>query len=183
MHFIIESFTQRYRVRVIDCVVLPDKNSFNNASRRKLTVTFLSLPPLPNLSLHRYNGSLPNGDRGRRKSRFALYKRTKANGVKPSAVHILDTPQASKVQNRWEDKRLTYWTESHWEKANVHWFCQSFIQDLNSVAEMCFVWFIFTSNSWNPRKSNILEGRYFLSCLSVPQLMCSTPFIFLVLQL
>ena len=46
----------------------------------------------------RYNGSLPNGDRGRRKSRFALYRRTKANGVKPSTVHILNTPQASKVK-------------------------------------------------------------------------------------
>ncbi|XP_055016798.1 mutS protein homolog 4 [Boleophthalmus pectinirostris] len=47
-----------------------------------------------------YNGSLPNGDRGRRKSRFALYKRTKANGVKPSTVHILNTPQASKYNRR-----------------------------------------------------------------------------------
>ncbi|KTF74371.1 hypothetical protein cypCar_00039802 [Cyprinus carpio] len=46
-----------------------------------------------------YNGSLPNGDRGRRKSRFALYKRAKANGVKPSTVHILNTPQASKAVN------------------------------------------------------------------------------------
>lgn len=46
---------------------------------------------------HRYNGCLPNGDRGRRKSRFALYKRPKANGVKPSTVHVISTPQASKV--------------------------------------------------------------------------------------
>uniref|UniRef100_A0A8C0QP14 Pellino n=1 Tax=Chelonoidis abingdonii TaxID=106734 RepID=A0A8C0QP14_CHEAB len=45
----------------------------------------------------RYNGSLPNGDRGRRKSRFALYKRPKANGVKPSTVHVISTPQASKA--------------------------------------------------------------------------------------
>ncbi|OXB57951.1 hypothetical protein ASZ78_009358 [Callipepla squamata] len=44
-----------------------------------------------------YNGSLPNGDRGRRKSRFALYKRPKANGVKPSTVHVISTPQASKA--------------------------------------------------------------------------------------
>ncbi|KAF1376434.1 hypothetical protein PFLUV_G00211460 [Perca fluviatilis] len=44
-----------------------------------------------------YNGSLPSGDRGRRKSRFALYRRAKANGVKPSAVHILNTPQDSKA--------------------------------------------------------------------------------------
>ncbi|EPY84007.1 hypothetical protein CB1_000513010 [Camelus ferus] len=43
-----------------------------------------------------YNGALPNGDRGRRKSRFALYKRPKANGVKPSTVHVISTPQASK---------------------------------------------------------------------------------------
>lgn len=51
----------------------------------------------PFLFLSRYNGSLPNGDRGRRKSRFALYKRPKANGVKPSTVHVISTPQASKV--------------------------------------------------------------------------------------
>ncbi|KAL7873273.1 hypothetical protein AOLI_G00123440 [Acnodon oligacanthus] len=46
-----------------------------------------------------YNGSLPSGDRGRRRSRFALYKRAKANGVKPSTVHILNNPQASKAVN------------------------------------------------------------------------------------
>ncbi|XP_072546527.1 E3 ubiquitin-protein ligase pellino homolog 2 [Salminus brasiliensis] len=46
-----------------------------------------------------YNGSLPNGDRGRRRSRFALYKRAKANGVKPSTVHILNNPQSSKAVN------------------------------------------------------------------------------------
>ncbi|TRY86064.1 hypothetical protein DNTS_030164 [Danionella cerebrum] len=32
-----------------------------------------------------FNGSLPNGDRGRRKSHFSLYKRAKANGVKPGS--------------------------------------------------------------------------------------------------
>ncbi|KAG7258944.1 hypothetical protein CRUP_035683, partial [Coryphaenoides rupestris] len=46
-----------------------------------------------------YNGSLPSGDRGRRKSHFALYRRAKANGVKPSTVHILNTPQDSKAVN------------------------------------------------------------------------------------
>ncbi|XP_053366381.1 E3 ubiquitin-protein ligase pellino homolog 2 [Clarias gariepinus] len=46
-----------------------------------------------------YNGSLPSGDRGRRRSRFSLYKRVKANGVKPSTVHILNNPQASKAVN------------------------------------------------------------------------------------
>lgn len=47
--------------------------------------------------ISRYNGSLPNGDRGRRKSRFALYKRSRASGVKPSSVHVISTPQTSKV--------------------------------------------------------------------------------------
>lgn len=69
------------------------RHTFVKLEKLKLTVDLLS-------PLNRYNGSLPNGDRGRRKSRFALYKRTKANGVKPSTVHILNTPQASKVQNK-----------------------------------------------------------------------------------
>ncbi|XP_063078398.1 E3 ubiquitin-protein ligase pellino homolog 2 isoform X2 [Engraulis encrasicolus] len=46
-----------------------------------------------------YNGSLPGGDRGRKKSRFALYRRAKANGVKPSTVHILTNPHDSKAVN------------------------------------------------------------------------------------
>ncbi|PIO40727.1 hypothetical protein AB205_0036600, partial [Aquarana catesbeiana] len=44
-----------------------------------------------------YNGCLPNGDRGRRKSRFALYKRPKSNGVRASSVHVVSTPQATKI--------------------------------------------------------------------------------------
>lgn len=59
----------------------------------KLVVFYAELFPF----ISRYNGSLPNGDRGRRKSRFALYKRSKASGVKPSTVHVISTPQASKV--------------------------------------------------------------------------------------
>ncbi|XP_016333994.1 E3 ubiquitin-protein ligase pellino homolog 2-like, partial [Sinocyclocheilus anshuiensis] len=46
-----------------------------------------------------YNGSLPGGDRGRKRSRFALHRRTKANGVKPSTVHILSNPHDSKAVN------------------------------------------------------------------------------------
>lgn len=46
-----------------------------------------------------YNGSLPGGDHGRKRSRFALFRRAKANGVKPSAVHILSNPHESKVVN------------------------------------------------------------------------------------
>ncbi|XP_072840318.2 E3 ubiquitin-protein ligase pellino homolog 3 isoform X1 [Pogona vitticeps] len=44
-----------------------------------------------------YNGSLPNGDKGRRRSRLALYKRPKANGVKPDVIHHISTPLVSKA--------------------------------------------------------------------------------------
>ncbi|XP_037545831.1 E3 ubiquitin-protein ligase pellino homolog 1 [Nematolebias whitei] len=43
------------------------------------------------------NGSLPSGEKGRRKSRFALCRRNRANGVRPSTVHTSCTPQAAKA--------------------------------------------------------------------------------------
>uniref|UniRef100_A0A8C7LYF1 Pellino E3 ubiquitin protein ligase family member 3 n=1 Tax=Oncorhynchus mykiss TaxID=8022 RepID=A0A8C7LYF1_ONCMY len=45
-----------------------------------------------------HNGSLANGDKGRRRSRLALYKRPKANGVKPDVIHNVSTPLVSKVR-------------------------------------------------------------------------------------
>uniref|UniRef100_A0A1A7WU93 Pellino homolog 2 n=1 Tax=Iconisemion striatum TaxID=60296 RepID=A0A1A7WU93_9TELE len=60
-----------------------------------------------------YNGSLPTGDRGRRKSRFALYKRTKANGVKPSSMHIHSTPQDSKAVNSKGLHSISYTLSRH----------------------------------------------------------------------
>ena len=50
------------------------------------------------LMFHRHNGSLANGDKGRRRSRLALYKRPKANGVKPDVIHNVSTPLVSKVR-------------------------------------------------------------------------------------
>lgn len=47
----------------------------------------------------RHNGSLANGDKGRRRSRLALYKRPKANGVRPDVIHNVSTPLVSKVRN------------------------------------------------------------------------------------
>nr|XP_033812837.1 E3 ubiquitin-protein ligase pellino homolog 3 isoform X2 [Geotrypetes seraphini] len=44
-----------------------------------------------------YNGSLANGDKGRRRSRLALTKRLKANGVKPDVIHHISTPLVSKI--------------------------------------------------------------------------------------
>ncbi|KAF7653535.1 hypothetical protein LDENG_00081680 [Lucifuga dentata] len=54
------------------------------------------------------NGSLPNGDKGRRKSRFALCRRTKSNGVKPSTVHTSCTPQAAKAVSNKEQHSISY---------------------------------------------------------------------------
>ncbi|XP_010783497.1 E3 ubiquitin-protein ligase pellino homolog 1-like [Notothenia coriiceps] len=54
------------------------------------------------------NGSLPNGDKGRRKSRFALCRRNKANGVKPSTVHSSCTPQAAKAVSNKEQHSISY---------------------------------------------------------------------------
>ncbi|XP_073698640.1 E3 ubiquitin-protein ligase pellino homolog 1 [Garra rufa] len=55
-----------------------------------------------------YNGSLPNGDRGRRKSRFALFKRPKANGVKPSTVHSTCSPQTAKAISNKNQHSVSY---------------------------------------------------------------------------
>ncbi|XP_056135983.1 E3 ubiquitin-protein ligase pellino homolog 1-like [Lampris incognitus] len=55
-----------------------------------------------------YNGSLPNGDRGRQKSRFALYRRPKANGVKPGTVHTSYTPQAAQAISNKDQHSISY---------------------------------------------------------------------------
>uniref|UniRef100_UPI00398F2BB1 E3 ubiquitin-protein ligase pellino homolog 2-like n=1 Tax=Pristiophorus japonicus TaxID=55135 RepID=UPI00398F2BB1 len=55
-----------------------------------------------------YNGSLANGDRGRRRSRLALYKRPSANGVKPDVIHITSTPLASKALSNMGQHSVSY---------------------------------------------------------------------------
>ncbi|XP_047433516.1 E3 ubiquitin-protein ligase pellino homolog 1-like isoform X2 [Mugil cephalus] len=54
------------------------------------------------------NGSLPSGDKGRRRSCFALCRRTKANGVKPSTVHTSCTPQAAKAVSNKDQHSISY---------------------------------------------------------------------------
>ncbi|XP_074644012.1 protein pellino-like isoform X2 [Tubulanus polymorphus] len=44
-----------------------------------------------------YNGSLPEGDKGRRRSKFSLLKRPKSNGVKPGKKHVVKNPQTAKA--------------------------------------------------------------------------------------
>lgn len=46
-------------------------------------------------SPNRYNGFLPQGDRGRRRSKFVLQKRTEHNGVKRSKHYIVQSPETS----------------------------------------------------------------------------------------
>ena len=45
-----------------------------------------------------YNGGLPQGDRGRRRSKFALYRRQKGNGITRSKHYKVKTPETSQVR-------------------------------------------------------------------------------------
>jgi hypothetical protein len=49
------------------------------------------------LSFHSYNGYLPAGERGRRRSKFVLYRRPQANGVRRSKHYVVKTPHSSKA--------------------------------------------------------------------------------------
>lgn len=44
-----------------------------------------------------YNGYLPAGERGRRRSKFVLYRRPMANGVRRSKHYVVKTPHSSKA--------------------------------------------------------------------------------------
>ncbi|KAJ9592074.1 hypothetical protein L9F63_001383, partial [Diploptera punctata] len=49
------------------------------------------------LTILGYNGFLPSGDRGRKRSKFVLYKRASANGVKRSKHYVVKTPHSSQA--------------------------------------------------------------------------------------
>ncbi|XP_061815985.1 E3 ubiquitin-protein ligase pellino homolog 1 [Nerophis lumbriciformis] len=55
-----------------------------------------------------HNGSLANGDKGRRRSRLALYKRPKSNGVKPDVIHNVSTPLVSKALSNKSQHSISY---------------------------------------------------------------------------
>ncbi|KAJ8346550.1 hypothetical protein SKAU_G00279510 [Synaphobranchus kaupii] len=55
-----------------------------------------------------YNGSLANGDKGRRRSRLALHRRPKANGVKPDVIHNISTPLVSKALSNKSQHSISY---------------------------------------------------------------------------
>lgn len=45
-----------------------------------------------------YNGSLTNGERGRRRSKYLLHKRSFPNGIRKSIQYVVREPQSSKVK-------------------------------------------------------------------------------------
>ncbi|XP_028915977.1 E3 ubiquitin-protein ligase pellino homolog 3 isoform X1 [Ornithorhynchus anatinus] len=55
-----------------------------------------------------YNGSLASGDKGRRRSRLALGRRPKANGVKPDVIHHISTPLVSKALSNRGQHSISY---------------------------------------------------------------------------
>jgi hypothetical protein len=48
----------------------------------------------------RYNGQIPNGDRGRRKSKFQLRQRIQANGLKAQRQHLCQNADEVQVENK-----------------------------------------------------------------------------------
>lgn len=60
---------------------------------RNITFYIINLYTHPNS----YNGFLPQGDRGRRRSKFVLYKRQEPNGVKRSKDYVVQSPATSKA--------------------------------------------------------------------------------------
>ncbi|KAL3873665.1 hypothetical protein ACJMK2_036777 [Sinanodonta woodiana] len=55
-----------------------------------------------------YNGHLPQGNKGRRRSKYVLYKRPQANGVKPFRKHIVKNPHSSKAIQDSSQHSVTY---------------------------------------------------------------------------
>ena len=50
------------------------------------------------IKIFRYNGYLPPCDKGRRRSKFVLYRRQTCNGVKPARHYVVRTPQNTQVK-------------------------------------------------------------------------------------
>ncbi|TRY80551.1 hypothetical protein TCAL_10962 [Tigriopus californicus] len=60
-----------------------------------------------------YNGSLPQGDRGRRRSKFVLYRRQKANGVMRSRHYPVKTPQSAQAIHNNQLHSISYTLSRH----------------------------------------------------------------------
>lgn len=71
--------------------LLEDADSSVSAEQRKPAVKYGELVILG------YNGFLPLGDRGRRRSKFVLYQRPTPSGVKRSKHYVVKTPHSSQA--------------------------------------------------------------------------------------
>ncbi|XP_078316176.1 protein pellino-like [Crassostrea virginica] len=60
-----------------------------------------------------YNGHLPSGDKGRKKSKFILGKKVTGNGVKPFRKHVVKNAQAAKALQDSHSHSVTYTLSRH----------------------------------------------------------------------
>lgn len=60
-----------------------------------------------------YNGHLPSGDKGRKKSKFILGKKPSGNGVKPFRKHVVKNAQAAKALQDPQSHSVTYTLSRH----------------------------------------------------------------------
>lgn len=67
----------------------------------------------------RNNGSLPSGDKGRKRSKYCVTQRPKPNGVQPSNQYRVQTPQTHPVKNL---LHLSIWTVE-WERKRERVSC------------------------------------------------------------
>uniref|UniRef100_T1GC53 Pellino FHA domain-containing protein n=1 Tax=Megaselia scalaris TaxID=36166 RepID=T1GC53_MEGSC len=96
-----ESTTKFVNIRYqVEQITFRRTNDYNYLLRNHKTVDCLIIvvwshqnSTLPG----KYNGYLPLGDRGRRRSKFVLYKRNEPNGVKKSKDYLVQSPQNSRA--------------------------------------------------------------------------------------
>ncbi|KPI92435.1 Protein pellino [Papilio xuthus] len=101
IHFTSHPFLLRKRIdrllaRVIPLRVALAMNVYQDADAPDNVVGWDSLRDLE-IKPILYNGYLPAGERGRRRSKFVLYRRPAANGVRRSKHYVVKTPHSSKA--------------------------------------------------------------------------------------
>ncbi|OTF71932.1 hypothetical protein BLA29_014021 [Euroglyphus maynei] len=57
---------------------------------------------------YRYNGCLPQGEKGRRRSKYQLQRRSRANGIKKSKHYTVKQPQTSKAIQDKEQHSISF---------------------------------------------------------------------------
>lgn len=106
-----------------------------------------------------YNGYLPAGERGRRRSKFVLYRRPSANGVRRSKHYVVKTPHSSKAILDASQHSISY-TLSRSQAVIVE-----YTEDPDTdMFQVCHTILIFQIPQYKPsRKSNYL-GLMAVAC-------------------